>query len=765
MSSNISVIKRDGSKVPLDISKIFKMTSEACEGLDVSESELQLNAKLKFFNGIKSSEIQETLIRSAGDLITEEAPDYQYVASRLINYSLRKEVYGAYKVPDLYEHVKRVVAEGFYESKLLEWYSEDEWRKLDSFIDHTRDFTIAYAGMDLFRDKYLVRNRVTKEFKETPQVAMMLIAATFFHKYEGAERLKTVREFYDALSTFEINMPTPIMAGMRTTQKQFSSCVLVESDDTLDSIFGTTAAVGKYIANRAGIGIGAAKLRAVNDPIREGDAVHTGKTPFYRVWESAVGSCNQGNLRKGSATLSWVGWDIEFEDLIVLKNNKGTPETRVRNLDYCVQLNRLFYERLIQGGNITLFSTRAVPGLLDAFYVDYDKFKALYEAAEKNPKIRKKTLTAADYFAAIMQERKDTHRIYIANVDNVNVQGPYFPELAPLRMTNLCVEIYHPTEPVTLNPDDGIIGLCTLAAVNAGKVSKPADFERVMRLIVRALNELLDYQDYPVAAGARGALTYRQLGIGIVGFAHWMAKNHFTYSGITTEGLSEIDKWLQYMTYYGLKASCDLAKEKGKPFPAFHQSKYSQGILPIHTYKKTVDELVPHEDVVDWEGLSEDIKKYGLYNGTLFAGMPVETSSLVSNSPNSWEPARALVSVKENKGMVVRQVVPEIKRLAKWYELLWDMPSPEGYMKIVAIIQKYFDLALSVNTTYNPKFYPDRERFPDVNEYPDGEIPMSVLIEDLITFFRYGGKNLYYFNMPDDAGEENIEENCVSCVL
>lgn len=752
MSSSISVIKRDGSRVPLDISKIFKMTSEACEGLDASESELQLNAKLKFFNGIKSKEIQETLIRSAADLISEEYPDYQYVASRLVNYTLRKEVYGAYTVPDLYTHIQKVVGLGFYEPALLQWYSKDEWDELNKYIKHDRDFDIAYAGMDLFRTKYLVRNRATKEFMETPQVAMMLIAATFFHKYTD-DRLKWVKDFYDALSTFEINMPTPIMAGMRTTQKQFSSCVLIEMDDSLDSIFATSAAVGKYIANRAGIGIGAAKLRSADDHIRNGDAVHTGKIPFYRVQESAVGSCNQGNLRKGSATLSYVGWDLEFQDLIVLKNNKGTEETRVRNLDYCVQLNRLFYERLIQGGTITLFSTRAVPGMLDAFYNDYDKFKSLYEAAEKNSKIRKKTMTAAEYFATLMQERKDTHRIYIANVDNVNVQGPYLPDVAPLKMTNLCVEIYHPTQPVTSNPDEGIIGLCTLAAVNAGKVTKPADFERVMSLIVRALNELLDYQDYPVEAGRRGALTYRQLGIGIVGFAHWMAKKGYSYSGITEEGLADIDEWLQYMTYYGLKASSDLAKERGKSFPAFSQSKYSQGILPVHTYKKDVDGLVAHNPVVDWESLAEDIKKYGIYNGTLFAGMPVETSSLVSNSPNSWEPVRALVSVKENKGSVVRQVVPDIKKLAKKYELLWDMPSPDGYMKIVAIIQKYFDLALSVNTTYNPKFY------------PGGEIPMSVMIQDILKFYKYGGKNLYYFNMPDGAGEEDLDDSCESCKL
>lgn len=755
MTSSITVIKRDGSRVPLDFDKIHKVVSWACENLDVSVSELELNARIKFFDKMKTSDIQKTLIKSAGDLISEEYPDYQYVAARLLSYDLRKEVYNSHEPIDLYTHVKNVVKAGFYEPELLNWYTKEEWDYLNTVVDHDRDDLIVYAGMELFRTKYLVKNRLTNKVLETPQMAMIIIAATFFHRYPKKERMKWVKEFYDSLSLFEINMPTPIMAGLRTPIKQFSSCVLIETDDSLDSIYATTAAIGKYIAKRAGIGIGASKLRSIDDPIRNGDATHTGKLPFYRVFQSAVQSANQGNLRKGSATLNYVGWDLEFEDLIVLKNNKGTEETRLRDLDYCVQVNRLFYERLIEGGNITLFSTKAVPGMLDAFYADYDKFKTLYEAAEKNPKIRKRTIPAHQWFSTFIEERKNTHRIYLSNVDNVNTQGPYIPELAPLKMTNLCVEIFHPVVPVTSDPNEGIIGLCTLAAVNFGKIKKPQDFERPMRLIVRALNELLDYQDYPVEAGRRGALNYRQLGIGIVGFAHWMAKHGFSYANPSDDCLATIDKWMQFMTYHGLKASCDLAKERETPFPAISQSKYAGGILPVDTYNRNMDEIVPHVDHVPWGQLRQDISDYGLYNGALFAGMPVETSSLVSNSPNSWEPIRAHVTVKGNKDQTVRQVAPDLKKLKKNYETLWDIQSPRGNLTITLIFQKYFDLALSVNTTYNPKFYPNQE------------IPFTEVVEDFLFFYKHGGKNLYYWNQPDDAGEENVEDedSCESCKL
>ncbi|AGS80933.1 ribonucleotide reductase of class Ia (aerobic) alpha subunit [Caulobacter phage Cr30] len=752
--TSILVLKRDGRKEPLDFDKIHKVVHWACEGLDVSESELELNARLKFYDKIKSSDIQKTLVRSAAELISEDAPDYQYVAGRLISYDLRKEVYGQPEPLDLYSHVKNVVEAGFYEPKLLEWYSKEDWDYLNTKIDHSRDDDIVYAGMELFRTKYLVKNRLTGKILETPQMAMMVIAALFFHRYEN-DRLKWVVDFYNSLSTFEINMPTPIMAKFRTRTKQFSSCVLIETDDSLDSIYASAAAIGKYIAKHAGIGIGAAKLRAFGDSIRNGEATHSGKIGFYRVFQSTVQSANQGNLRKGSATLNYVGWDLEYDDLIVLKNNKGTEETRLRDLDYCIQVNRMFYQRLIEGGNITLMSTRAVPGMLDAFYTDFDKFMELYEAAEKNPKIRKKTIPAHEWFEKFIEERKNTHRIYLSNVDNANIQGPYIPELAPLKMTNLCVEIFHPTKPVTSDPNEGIIGLCTLAAVNWGKLKKPQDFKRPMELIVRGLNELLDYQDYPVEAGRRGALNYRQLGIGIVGFAHWMAKQGYSYQDPSDNCLLEVDRWAQFMTYYGLRASCDLAKERGNPFPAISQSKYAGGILPVDTYNRNMDELVTHVNQVPWGELRQDISDYGLFNGALFAGMPVETSSLVSNSPNSWEPVRSLVSVKENKDQIVKQVVPEIKKLGKRYEKLWDIKNPRGYLTITLIFQKYFDLALSVNTTYNPKFY------------PDGEIENTEMVDDLIFFYRHGGKNLYYLNMPDDAGEEVVEdeEDCESCKL
>lgn len=753
---NINVIKRDGRREPLDISKFQKVTNWACEGLTgVSTSELELKSQIQFFDGMRTSDIQETLIKAAADLIDEDSPNYQFVAGRLIQYDLYKKVFGGPQPMHILDVLKRGVADGYYEPALLLWYSEEEWDSINDHIDHTRDSDITYAGMDLFRSKYLIRNRSTKQIYETPQIAFALIAATFFHRY-NTDRLKWVKDFYDSVSTFEISLPTPIMAGLRSPQKQFSSCVLIETADSLKSIFATTTAIGLYVANRAGIGIGAGALRGAGSVIRKGDSTHTGVTSFYKLFQAAVSSCNQGSLRKGSGNLNWVGWHQEFRDLIVLKNNKGTEDNRIRQLDYTVQLSKLFYERLITGGDITFFSPSEVPGLYDAFFEDENKFKELYEKYERSAKIRKTSMPAIEFFTSIIQERKDTGRIYILNVDHANSHGAFKSDVAPIRMTNLCVEVTLPTKPIDdINSRDGEIALCTLAAINMGKVKSKEDMLRASRLLVRALDELLTYQDYPVEAGRIGATSRRPLGIGIIGLAHWLAKNDYNYQDISPEGLDELDTWAQMWSYSLIKASVELAQEMG-PCALNDETKYSDGILPIDTRKLDVDELVPHVEKMPWEELRQDLRKYGIRNSTLMALMPAETSALISNATNGIEPPRALVSVKGNKDQLVKQVVPEIRKLKNKYDLAWDQRSPRGYLKIAAVLQKCVDQSISVNTTYNPTFYEDEQ------------IPMSELIGDVLFGYKYGIKSFYYNNTADLAGEiniENSEEDCESCRL
>ncbi len=751
----MKVTKRDGTRVDLDIEKIHEACRWACEGIeDVSVSSLQLASGLKLYNNIKSSDIQETLIRSAADLITEDSPNYQYVASKLLLWSLYKEVYGSLEKYSLTKLIEQNVNLGFYTSELLEWYSPDELDWFDGHIIHDRDYDIPYAGMELMRTKYLIRNRMTSRILETPQMAFMLIAMTFFHKYEKKRRLEYVVNFYNALSQFELSLPTPIMAGMRTPEKQFSSCTLIEADDNLNSIFSTATAIGLYVAKKAGIGIGGGALRGFGSPIRGGQSTHTGVFSFYRLWEAAVQSCNQGGVRKGSGNLNYVGWHQEFKDLIVLKNNKGTPENRINNLDYTVQLSRLFYERLIEGGDITFFSPSDVPGLYEAFFENEDKFQDLYKKYENNKKIRKTSMKALEFFTTLMTERKETGRIYIMNVDHVNSHGSFIPELAPIRMTNLCTEVTLPTKPFE-NPFDGSgeIALCVLAAINAGKLNdQNKDLIRLADLLVRALDELLDYQEYPVAAGAHGALRRRSLGIGITGFSHWKAKNNIRYNSITSEDYEKIDDFAQAWSYALIRASVEVAKEKG-PCDLISHTKYAGGVLPIDTYKKEVDEIVPHKDKQDWGSLRDDLSNYGIRNSTLMAFMPAETSSLISNSTNGIEDPRGPISIKINKDQVSKQVVPEIKKYGRRYDYLWNQNSPIPYLKTMAIFQKYMDQSISVNTSYNPK------------NFPGDEISMNTLLQDLLTFYKYGGKCLYYFNTNDNAGEEETEEGCDTCVI
>ena len=759
------VTKRDGRKEPLDLNRFHKVVAWACENIvGVSASEIEIRSQLQVYNNIKTSDIQETLIKAAADLISEETPGYQYVAGRLINYHLRKQVYGSYEIPSLYDHVIKIVSEGYYDTSLLDWYTKEDYEALNSHIDHSRDYKIAYVGMEQFRGKYLIKNRVTGQTYETPQMAYMLIAMTLFRNYKE-DRLKWVKEFYDAISNFEISLPTPIMAGLRSPQKQFSSCVLVETDDSLDSINATSSAIVKYVSQKAGIGIGAGRIRAIGSPIRNGDTSHTGVIPFYKLFQSAVKSCSQGGVRGGAATLYYPIWHLEIEDLLVLKNNKGTEDNRIRHLDYGVQFNKVMYERLLTGGNITLFSPSDVPDLYNSFFENTDKFRELYEKYEASPKIRKKSISAIDLFSSFMQERKDTGRVYLMNVDHANDHGAFIKEIAPIRQSNLCCEIDLPTKPLNdINDPNGEISLCTLAAINWGKIKDAKDFERPCSLVVRALDELLDYQDYPVLAAKNSTMARRPLGVGIINLAYWLAKNDITYSGVDVDGLNKLHEFTEAWSYYLIKASVDLAKEKGA-CPKSHETKYAYGIMPIDTYKRDVDELTGEPTYnLDWESLRNDAKAYGIRNSTLMALMPSETSAQISNATNGIEPPRSLVSVKQSKDGVLKQVVPEVRKLKKKYDLLWNQESPEGYLKIVAVLQKFIDQGISVNTSYNPKFY-DEEK-----------IPMSEMIKHLLMFYKYGGKQLYYFNTNDGAGEievklpelvegEQSQDDCEACKI
>jgi ribonucleoside-diphosphate reductase alpha chain len=764
----IQVTKRDGSKEPLDIEKLHKVVFHACDNITgVSPSEVEIKSQIQFYNGMTSKEIQETLIKASADLIDDENPNYQFVGGRLINYALRKEVYNDYIPFSVKELVERNIASGFYDAELLEQYSDEEWAKIDSFVKHDRDEALTYVAMEQLRGKYLCQNRVTGEIFETPQMCYVLIAATLFQNYPKDTRLSWVKDYYDAVSLHDISLPTPVMAGVRTPQRQFSSCVLIETDDSLDSINATASSIVKYVSQKAGIGIGGGNIRAIGSPIRRGDAFHTGIIPFYKHFQSATKSCSQGGVRGGAATIYYPVWHLEVEDMLVLKNNKGTEENRVRHMDYGVQFNKLMYERLISGGDITLFSPNDVPGLYEAFFADQDKFKELYERAERNTRLRKKSIKAIELFGSFMEERKNTGRIYLQNVDNANDHGSFLPDVAPIRQSNLCAEIDLPTKPLNdINDPDGEISLCTLSAINWGNIKSTGDFERVCRLAIRGLDALLSYQNYPILAAKLSTDKRRPLGVGIINFAYWLAKNDLTYQDITSEGLELIDEYAEAWSYYLIKASADLAVEQGAPSGNL-ETKYGHGITPNMTYKKDVDELVKHKERQDWKGLRKQLKATGIRNSTLMALMPAETSAQVANATNGIEPPRSLISVKQSKHGVLKQVVPEYKRLKNKYDLLWDQKSPEGYLKIMAVLQKYIDQGISINTSYNPTFSEDEK------------IPMSTMLQHLLMFYKYGGKQLYYFNTYDGQGEVDVskmmgepleqtvvdDDDCESCVI
>ena len=740
----MQVQKRDGRLEDINIDKLHKVVMYACEEITgVSASQVEINSQIQFYDKIVTEDIQETLIKSAADLITEETPNYQYVAGRLINYHLRKMVYNTFEPPCLCDIVQDNIDKGFYDPEFTELFTKEEINELQSFIDHSRDEYLTYAAMEQFRGKYLVQNRATGEIFETPQVAYMMIAATLFAKYPADTRMSYIKRYYDAISRFKISLPTPVMAGVRTPQRQFSSCVLIETDDSLDSINATSSAIVKYVSQKAGIGIGAGRVRAIGSKIRSGDATHTGVIPFYKLFQSAVKSCSQGGVRGGAATLYYPIWHLEIEDMLVLKNNKGTEDNRVRHMDYGVQFNKLMYERLIEGGDITLFSPHDVPEVYDAFFSDQDKFKELYEKAERMTSIRKKTIPAVELFSSFVQERKDTGRIYLQNVDHANTHGSFIEELAPIKQSNLCCEIDLPTKPLSdINDPEGEISLCTLSAVNWGAIKSLDSMANVCDLAVRALDELLDYQEYPVEAARRSTMNRRPLGIGIINFAYWMAKNGSTYQ---EPDLEMVDTWTEAWSYYLIKASADLAVEKGA-CPKSDETKYSLGITPNQTYKKDVDELVKHQERADWESLRKQLKETGIRNSTLMALMPAETSAQISNSTNGIEPPRSYVSIKQSKHGVLKQVVPGFPRLKNKYDLLWDQKSPEGYLKIMSILQKYIDQGISVNTSYNPEHFEDEK------------VPMSMLLQHLVMFYKYGGKQLYYNNTHDGQGEIDINK-------
>ncbi|MGN5133933.1 class 1a ribonucleoside-diphosphate reductase subunit alpha [Aeromonas veronii] len=741
---NLFVTKRNGHKEPIDLDKIHRVLDWAAEGLDnVSVSQVELKSHIQFYDGIRTADIHETIIKATADLISEQTPDYQYMAARLAIFHLRKKAYGQFEPPHLYQHVARLVDMGKYDKHLLEDYTQAEFEELNTHLDHWRDMDFSYAAVKQLEGKYLVQNRVTGEIYESPQFLYILVAACLFSKYPKDTRLDYIKRFYDAVSTFKISLPTPIMSGVRTPTRQFSSCVLIECDDSLDSINATASSIVRYVSQRAGIGINAGRIRGLGSPIRGGEAFHTGCIPFYKYFQTAVKCCSQGGVRGGAATLFYPLWHTEVESLLVLKNNRGVEENRVRHMDYGVQINKLMYQRLIKGGDITLFSPSDAPGLYDAFFADQDKFEALYVKYEQDPAIRKKTLKAVDLFSLMMQERAGTGRIYIQNVDHCNTHSPFDPSVAPVRQSNLCLEIALPTKPLNnIDDENGEIALCTLSAFNLGAIEKLEDLEEMADLAVRALDALLDYQDYPIAAAKKGSMGRRTLGIGVINYAYYLAKNGARYSD--GSGLALTHRTFEAIQYYLLKASVQLAREFG-PCPLFGETTYAQGILPIDTYKKDLDALCNEPLHLDWESLREEIKSVGLRNSTLTALMPSETSSQISNATNGIEPPRGLVSVKASKDGILKQVVPEYDRLKDQYELLWKQPSVDGYLQLVGIMQKFVDQAISANTNYDPA------------RFEGNKVPMKQLLKDLLTAYKYGLKTLYYHNTRDGADDAQTD--------
>jgi ribonucleoside-diphosphate reductase alpha chain len=767
-NESINVKKRnDRGTEPLNIEKIHEMVEYACEDITgVSSSQVEMKSGLQFYDGISTDEIQQILVKSAADLIDLNNPNYTYVASRLLLYSLRKQVIGKlWDHPHFFDHVKKVVDLGLYDGEIFTNYQRKDFDRMENWISHNRDYDFTYAGLRQVIDKYLVQDRSTNVVYETPQFMYMMIAATLFAKYPKERRMSYVKKYYDAISTFKINIPTPVMAGVRTPLKQYASCVLVDIDDTLPSIFSSDMAVGRYVAQRAGIGINAGRIRGINSRIRGGEVQHTGVIPFLKKFEATVKCCTQNGVRGGSATVHFPIWHQEIEDIIVLKNNKGSEDNRVRKLDYSIQLSKLFYERFINNEDITLFSPHEVPELYDAW--GSNEFDDLYEKAERKLSVKKTKINAQELFFDILKERAETGRIYIMNIDHCNTHSSFKDRVT---MSNLCQEITLPTTPIQHIDGEGEIALCILSAINVGKINKRDELQPLCDLAVRALDEIIDHQKYPIDAAEKSTKARRSLGIGYIGLAHYLAKKGYKYD--QKLAWRQVDKLTEAFQYYLLCASNDLAKEKG-PCSAFKSTKYSDGILPIDTYKKDVDELVNKRELTyDWEHLRKEIKEHGLRHSTLSAQMPSESSSVVSNATNGIEPPRDYLSVKKSKKGPLKQIVPEYNKLKNFYTLLWDMKGNEGYINIVAVMQKYFDQAISGNWSYNPE------------NYTDGQVPVSVMAQDLLTTYKLGWKTSYYQNTYDSKKDEdepthpigfhdNVpeetkkeeDENCDSCTI
>lgn len=759
-TEDILVQKRDGRLEKIDLDKIHRVIEWAAEGLDnVSVSQVEISSHIQFYDKITTKSIHETIIKSAADLISAATPDYQYLAARLAIFHLRKIAFGQFEPPHLFDHVTKLTQEGRYDAHILQDFSKEEFDILNDYIDHNRDLSFAYAAVKQMEGKYLVQDRVSKQVFESPQFLYMLVGmclfASYDKQYDKAARLDYIKRFYDATSTFKISLPTPIMSGVRTPSRQFSSCVLIECDDSLDSINATTSAIVRYVSQRAGIGVNAGRIRALGSPIRGGEAQHTGCIPFYKLFQTAVKCCSQGGVRGGAATLFYPIWHLEVENLLVLKNNRGVEDNRVRHMDYGVQINKTIYQRLIKNQNVTLFSPSDVPGLYDAFFADQAEFERLYEQYEQDDSIRKRSVPAQELFSLMMQERASTGRIYVQNVDHCNTHSPFDPSVAPIRQSNLCMEIALPTQPLdNINDESGEIALCTLSGINLGEINQLEDIKEPAELIVRALDALLDYQDYPVIAAKNGSMKRRTLGIGVINYAYYLAKNGTKYSDPTAIGLTH--RTFEALQYYLLVASNKLAKEQGA-CPAFGDTTYSQGILPIDTYKADIDAICNEPLQLDWEALRHDIKTHGLRNSTLTALMPSETSSQIANATNGIEPPRGLVSVKASKDGILKQVVPEIDKLKDQYELLWQMPNNKGYLSLVAIMQKFIDQSISANTNYDP------------TKFEDSRVPMKVMIQDLLMAYKLGVKTLYYHNTRDGANDaqDDLENGCAggACTL
>ena len=744
MNTEIKVIKSDGSKVSIDLDKIHKMVEKSCRNITgVSESLVEMNSGLQFYDGITTQEIQKILVKSASDLISLESPNYQFVAARLLLFAVQKQVFNtkwkdAEIYPPLRDIVERNVEKGLYTEDLLNDYTDKEYEKLNSYLRHSRDYEFTYAGLQQVVDKYLIQDRSTGTLFETPQFMYMLIAMTLFRNYDKDKRLSYIQKYYNATSTFKINIPTPIMAGVRTPLKQFASCVLVDSDDTLDSLFASDMAIGRYVAQRAGIGINAGRVRGLGAKIRGGEVQHTGVIPFLKKFESTVRCCTQNGVRGGSATVHFPIWHQEIEDIIVLKNNKGTEDNRVRKLDYSIQLSELFYKRFLNNEEITLFSPHDVPGLYEAFGTD--TFDEMYEKYENAYSIPKKKISARELITDLLKERAETGRIYIMNIDHSNTHSSF---LDKVNMSNLCQEITLPTDPIQhIDDHSGEIALCILSAVNVGVV-KDEELEEICDLAVRGLEELIDYQEYPVSAAEMSTRARRSLGIGYIGLAHYLAKNRVKYSDQNAWNL--VHELTEKFQYYLLKSSNELAKEKGS-CDYFDRTKYSQGILPIDTYKKDVDDIVKPNYNMDWEKLRAEIMTNGLRHSTLTAQMPSESSSVSSNATNGIEPPRDYLSVKKSKKGTLKQIVPQYSHLKSAYTLLWDMPDNTGYINVVAVMQKFFDQGISGNWSYNPE------------NYDNNEVPVSVMAKDLLNTYKYGWKTSYYQNTMDGKVEDVIQE-------